>query len=291
MKTKSANSDESTTRIPSPNVFDYGDFREFLADRVTYQKQGRRSFSYRRFSRDAGLGSPNYLKLVIDGKRNLSSSMAERFADGFRLASEAKKFFVALVAFNQATERDEISQARAHLMSFRDYRKTQRLESHQFFYFSHWYVPAIREMVLRDDFENDPAWISKQMRPSVSERNVKAAIHTLLELGLVEEKGSTLRPVTDLVTSGLEAPSDLLAKYHLQMMKLGGEAIARFPRKDRDITNVTVALGPDGLARLKQRVQEFRRDILELSTKEEERTQVVQLNFQLFPLTTNGGEL
>lgn len=288
MKTQDKKHPKPSTRIPSPNVFDYAEFREFLADCVTYQKQGRRSFSYRRFSRDTGLGSPNYLKLVIDGKRNLSPPMAERFADGFRMASEAKKFFVALVAFNQATGREEITQARARLMSFRDYRKTQRLESHQFFYFSHWYVPAIREMVLRDDFKNDPAWISTQLQPSVSERNVKAAIHTLLELGLVEKKGSALRPITDLVTSGLEAPSDLLAKYHVQMMKLGGEAIARFPRDERDITNVTVALGPDGLSRLKQRVQEFRRDILELSTKEEERTQVVQLNFQLFPLTKNG---
>jgi hypothetical protein len=39
------------------------------------------------------------------------------------------------------------------------------------------------------------------------------------------------------------------------------------------------------LRRLKERVQSFRRELLELSGLESEPSQVVQLNFQLFPLS------
>ena len=41
----------------------------------------------------------------------------------------------------------------------------------------------------------------------------------------------------------------------------------------------------DGLARLKQRIQEFRRELIELAEREPAHSQVVQLNLQLFPLS------
>jgi hypothetical protein len=48
-------------------------------------------------------------------------------------------------------------------------------------------------------------------------------------------------------------------------------------------------MGPEGLARLKQRIQSFRRELLELAESETERCQVVQLNLQLFPLSAPDG--
>ena len=69
--------------------FQFQDYREFLrayyAERKTHAK-----ISYRAFSRRAGLGSPNYLKLVMDGARNLSPAMAGRFA----AAAIRPRFFI-----------------------------------------------------------------------------------------------------------------------------------------------------------------------------------------------------
>jgi uncharacterized protein (TIGR02147 family) len=53
------------------DVFRYRDYREFLGAFYAQKKQS--GLSYRGFARAAGLGAPNYLKLVIEGKRNLSS--------------------------------------------------------------------------------------------------------------------------------------------------------------------------------------------------------------------------
>jgi uncharacterized protein (TIGR02147 family) len=57
------------------------------------------------------------------------------------------------------------------------------------------------------------------------------------------------------------------------------------PARERDISSLTLCLGSGGLARLKERIQAFRRELLELAESEGQPSQVVQINFQLFPLT------
>jgi uncharacterized protein (TIGR02147 family) len=74
------------------------------------------------------------------------------------------------------------------------------------------------------------------------------------------------------------------------MMNRAAEAMDEIPASERDISSLTMCLGPDGLARLKERIQRFRRELLELSTLEDAPRQVVQVNFQLFPLTRNPGD-
>jgi uncharacterized protein (TIGR02147 family) len=69
------------------------------------------------------------------------------------------------------------------------------------------------------------------------------------------------------------------------MMQRAAEAMEQIPAPERDISALTLCLGEGGLARLKQRLQHFRRELLELSALEEDPRDVVQLNFQLFPLS------
>src|ERR1700742_3239126 len=97
---------EPSTRRRSPiDVFRYLDYRSYLAD--LYAAKKKRGFSYRAFSRAAGLGAPNYLKLVIEGKRNLTPPMAARFAAACGLAGDAADYFQQLVAFNQASSSEQ----------------------------------------------------------------------------------------------------------------------------------------------------------------------------------------
>jgi hypothetical protein len=83
-------------------VYEYLDYRAFLRDYYLHAKAVRH-LSYRGFSVRAGLSSPNYLKLVIDGKRNWTQSMARRFAKAISLDRDATDYFSELVTFNQAT--------------------------------------------------------------------------------------------------------------------------------------------------------------------------------------------
>ena len=81
------NTNKSTTsngRTDFPVLSDYMDFRLFLADFYNHKKDSTknllRPYSYGIFSAAADIKSPNYLKMIIEGKRNLSADMILKFA-------------------------------------------------------------------------------------------------------------------------------------------------------------------------------------------------------------------
>ena len=87
------------------DLFQYVDYQVYLRDWLASIRT-RRGFSLRQFAARAGLGSPAYLKMVIDGKRNLGEEGLEMFMNGLRLEAEQRLFFRNLVLWNQA-ETDE----------------------------------------------------------------------------------------------------------------------------------------------------------------------------------------
>src|SRR5436190_23110865 len=96
-------------------AFSYLDHRLFLRDLYAEKKRQGKGFSYRAFSRRAGIRSTNYLRLVVVGKRNLSAEMAVRFARGFGLEGTEAEYFCDLVAFTQAKTSEERNRAHARL--------------------------------------------------------------------------------------------------------------------------------------------------------------------------------
>ena len=269
------------------DVFGYLDYRAFLRDVYLAKKAERRGFSFRAFSRRAELKSPNYLKLVMDGERNLTRAMAERFARALALDPESAAYFVDLVAFNQAGTVGERASAYQRLSSSARYRKAHRLDVVHGSYYSSWYMPAIRELASRADFRDDPDWIAATLSPPITRAEAKKALAALLELGLLvrEPDGRVHQGETPLVSTGAETRGVHVASYHKAMMERAAAALDHLPSEQRDVSSLTLCVGAGGLGRLKDRVQRFRRELLELSTLEDEPAQVVQVNFQLFPLS------
>ena len=271
----------------SIDVFGYLDYRAFLRDVYVAKKAERRGFSFRAFSRRAELRSPNYLKLVMDGERNLTRPMAERFAGALGLDAESAAYFVDLVAFNQARTVAERSATYQRLSSSARYRKAHRLDVVHASYYASWYMPAIRELAARADFKDDPDWIAATLSPPITRAEARKALAALIELGLLvrDADGRVHQGDTPLVSTGAETRGVHVASYHKAMMERAAAALDHLPSEQRDVSSLTLCVGPGGLGRLKDRVQRFRRELLELSTLEDEPAQVIQVNFQLFPLS------
>ncbi len=268
-------------------MFDYLDYRALLADYYTLKKSEGRGFSYRAFSRRAGLRSPNHLKRVVDGERNLTPEMATRYAAAMGLDGEPAAYFCDLVAFNQAKTGRERNAAYQRLTGFRGYRKAQKLDLETAAYHATWYLPAIREMAVRSDFRDDPAWIAKRLRPSITTAEAKKALDTLFYLGLLsrDDEGRVVQ-AEPVATTGPQTEGMHIGNYHREMLGRAAEAIDVIPAAERDISSLTMCVGEDGLRRLKERIRRFRQELIALATEEEEGEQVVQLGIQLFPLTT-----
>ena len=89
------------------DVFSYQDYRDFLRDFYLQRRQVDRKFSIRFFARRAGLKSENYLKVVMDGRRNLTTRNLPKFVKGLGLGPSQAEYFEALVNLNQARDLNE----------------------------------------------------------------------------------------------------------------------------------------------------------------------------------------
>lgn len=269
-----------------PSVFEYLDYRQFLRDHFAKSKELKTQYSFRYFARRAGLSSSNFLKLVMDGKRNLGPSTIDKFVKALKLDAEAATFFADLVALDQAQTLAERNRAFERVAANRRFRAARRLEGPLFTYLTHWYYPAVRELAGRSDFVEDPAWIAKQLMPPITTRQARAALKTLQDLGLLvaDEHGRLVRGETSL-TTGHEVRSVVIPAYHRQMIERAADAIERVPPDERDVSALTVCIQSRSLADLKARIRRFREEMLERCDSEEQPEQVYQLCIQLFPLS------
>jgi uncharacterized protein (TIGR02147 family) len=267
----------------SPEVFAYLDYRAFL--RASYEAR-RPRLSHRGLARRAGIRSPSFLGHVMDGKRGLKPDTAARVGEAFGLAGDARAYFVALVAFNQADGALERRRLYRRLLRFRRFQEVQPLHAARDAYHSRWYLPAIRELSLTPAFRDDAAHVARLLDPPITERQARGALRTLQRLGLLaRDESGALRATSAQVTTEPETASVRIATFHRAMMERASVAIDRVPPADREISSITLSVDAAGLSELKERIQEFRRELLDDFDAPEGAERVVQLNFQLFPLS------
>ena len=267
-------------------IFEYDNYRTYLKDLYDHLKKTTGHFSYRYFSSKAGFRSPNFLKLVIEGTRNLSPESIERFIHALKLKKNEAEFFRILVHLNQAQTIDEKKLYAEQLMRFRPFRHIHPIRKDQYEYYSQWYNVPIRELIILTSFSEDARWISKALVPPISPQQARKALDLLLGLGLIRrDESGQLVHAEKFITTGDEVTSASVKNYHREMIRKGSEAIERVGAPDRDISSVTVALSEENFKRVKSLIQQFRKELLAIADQDQSPEGVYQVNFQLFPLT------
>ena len=269
-----------------PVVFDYLDYRAFLKDMFLYRKEQVRHFSYRFFSRKSGFKSPNFLKLVAEGKRNLTRDSIPKIARGFDLKKQEKDFFEYLVLMNQAASHEDKNRFYRKMMNLKGYRSIRTLEKALYDYFSNWYIPVVRELLMLEDRRQTAARVAPLLNPPITVPEAESAIASLEKLALIRKDASgKWEPIDRNLTTGPEIKSLVIANFHREMIRLAGESLERYPAKERDITGLVLSVRKDRMDEIKQKTAAFRKELLELASGEEDPDQVVQVNIQVFPLT------
>lgn len=269
-----------------PDIYEYLDYRAYLRAYYEAAKAAVPAFSYRYFSRRAGFSSPNYLKLVMDGERNLTADSTRKIIKGLGIDAEAARFFADLVDFAQAEDAERKNAAFERVASSQQFRQARKIDHSMFEYLSHWYIPAIREMAARPDFRDDAAWVASQVFPPISTKEAAAALKLLLELGLLIRDGDKLTRGEPTWTTGHEVRSLAIGNYHREMLERAAASIEAVPRERRDLSSLTVVVGRDTVDDLKARIHAFREAMIERCERDEDREVVYQLGIQLFPLSS-----
>jgi len=266
------------------NVFDYDNYRAFLKDSYHSLKEQDPKYSFRFFSKLAGFKSSSVLKMIMDGKRNLGSRSIDQFSHALKLTSQEASFFRILVLFNQAKTNDEKQSYAQALMHFNEFKKAHPLSEAQYNFYAFWYMPVIWELAGISSFQNDPEWIAKTILPNITTSQAKKALAELVQLGLLvpSKKGSLVKAVASVRTTD-EVASSAIAQWHREMIRMGAESIDLFPRDKRDISSITCAMSLSTAQKMKEKIQKFRKEMMDLASQDPSPHMVYQLNFQFFP--------
>lgn len=272
------------------NIFKYDNFRKYLQDIYNHNKGTKSRFTFREFSKVAGFSSSSFLKLVMQGHRNLSDDTIKIFTQVLKLKSQEALFFRALVKFNQAKTTVEKRKSAEVIFKFRRFSKHYPLILSEFEYLSKWYFVPIRELLNHPEFREDPKWIAKQLSPRILAKEAASALKVLRKIGLIgkERKGKfkQARPHVDVPP---DLNSTMIKMYHREMIKLGADSIDNHPSKEREVSATTMAISDEVFLEIKSRIIAFHREITDLVNRSGGGRRVFQLNFQLFPLTRAKG--
>ena len=269
---------------PKPSIFAYTNYRTYLEAMYHYYKAAERGFTYQVFSRRAGYTCPNFLQLVYQGKRNLTEVSGRRFSEALGHTPEECAYFLALVRFNQSKDSEEAARLYLELSTHQRYGRYHKLEKLEYDYYSHWYVPVIRELADLREFRADPVWIAATIQPHITPAQAKKALKILQKLGLLEHGPEGWRKSDLTVTTGPEVRSLGVKNFHRTMLRLAGEAIDTVPSAQRDISSLTMSLTWSQFERIKQRIAEFRKELMAMAESGERTDLLYQFNLQLYPL-------
>lgn len=269
-----------------PNIFEYLNYRVFLKEYYDYKKNLDRGFSYRAFSRLAGFKSSNFYKLIVDGKRGLSDSGLMKFSKALGFGKQELGYFETLVKYNQSKTLNEQEYFFKRLIQNKKFESAHQLEASQYKYFTHWYTVAIREMVLLKSFREDPEWICRKLKLKVSPEEIKKSIQLLLDLGLlVRDKNKRLQQHDPKLRTELNVMNMAVLGFHKAMLDKAKESLTTSKTKNRDISALTVAIDQKTYDHIRERMNEFRKEIHALTEECQKPDSVYQINFQLFDLT------
>lgn len=270
-----------------PDVRTYADYRAFLRAFVAYLRETQRGFSFRQFSRKAGFRSPNFLKLVADGQRNLSDESVAKFGQALGLTHIEQVVFDALVRFGQAKTDRLRNQHYTQLRQLVPKTPATVLERAQFDVYSTWYALAVLEMFGLPGFRVAADWIGARLSPPVPAARIERALGLLTRVGLLKETRGALTPAESKRTTHEQVLSLAVRNYHRLMLRLAQRALDHFTVERRYVTSLTVAMSPAQYARVCERLGQLRQDLLdELETDPTSvGREVYSIGLHAFPLT------
>jgi len=273
-------------------VYNYLDYRRFLKDWFDAKKDAQPRYSHRAFARQAGQRSPSLLLSVMEGRRNLTAATTEAFIRALSLGAKDAAFFTLLVQLDQAKTPEIRNQAWRRIAATRRFLEARQVEGAGMAYLSHWFIPATRELAMRPDFCAEAAWVARTLRPCISLAQAQHALDTLIDLGhLVVTASGKAKLVETTIATPHEIADLAVHNYHNGMIDRAREALVAVPAEERHYLGVTIGVPEELVAVLKTELNAFQSRVLDLCDgAESTRTQVYQLNLNLFPLSDRMGE-
>lgn len=224
--------------------------------------------------------------MVLRGQRLPSRDMIEAFEKDFNFTPKEKQYFELLVKIEKAEAKNQDTEIyRKKLQELAGISEAAALGLKEFSSISEWYFLAIKQLTSLEQFIEDPEWIRKKLRKKVTPSQVRYALDTMLELGILKrnEIGKIVNGDQSTFTPN-DIPSSAIKKHHRGMMEQAVLALEELPVEQRQISSLTLKFKKERAEEAKQELYKF---LQEFNQKyyADEGDSVHQLNLQFFDLT------
>lgn len=287
---------ESPKILAAPDLGLYLDYRLYLADYYTFRKEqtqnSLRPYHYGIFSAAADIKSPQYLKLIIEGKRNLSDEMILKFANALQHNKNQTEEFRLMVLWTQEMDPSIRNQ---HLRDLNEFRVNQSVEQGHIDIETlkkvpNWIGWIVYAMLDQAGVSFQPDELKILLRQKANESEITEAIDRLIKIGQIvkDEHTGALKKGRVLVENPEDIPVPLIKKLQTQLMYLGLESLYQDQPTEREFGTLTLCLTKQEFEELRFQLRKMRKQIHKdtsikrMSNKGE---RIYQLNLQLFPVT------
>ena len=269
-------------------IIEYSDFRKYML--VFYEERKlRHVFSWREFSKSAGFTSSSYMKVVCDGKSNLSRIGIERTGQAMGLVGFEMDYFRAMVNFGQETDDAKKKAAYEEMRTIAKTHKVRVVESELFDFYETWRNPVIRELAPMMPGAT-PNEIAKNCYPKISALEVKQTLDFLTNAGFLKKTAeNTYIQSETSITGSPEATRLAIRDMHREMAKIAASSLD-LAKAERNFSGVTMGISKDSYEQIVKELDECRRKVISIAAGDKNINQVYRLNLQLFPLTRNTKE-
>ena len=278
-------------------VYDYHDYRAFLADWFDEQRRARKGFSLRAFAAKAGIACHSYCSAVVRGRRNLSKTACERMVEGLGLEKGQARYFRALVHYNQTTKlRDKLAYKRKMEQEIRaadrDISPPYRLVEDHFQFFSRWYHSVVYNLIGMEPFTGDYVDLAQTVEPSISVKQARGSVQLLERLGLIQKGANgTYRVSHAALRTDDQIKSLALSQYYIAGTGLARRAVEETPGDQRNVSGVVVGVSHECYARMVERINAFREELVQMAVDDTAPAdRVYQLALYLFPVSRERGK-
>jgi uncharacterized protein (TIGR02147 family) len=155
----------------------------------------------------------------------------------------------------------------------------------QFDYYSHWYNIIIREIILsKPQVKWTSELLARAIVPNINIEQAESCLQRLERLNLIEKSEEGYQSRAASLSTGDQVSNSAVTIFHKKMIQLGIESIDRFAKKDRNVTSVSIGVSEEEFNEITDLLSEFRKKLLAISENKTDKSKIVQVNFQLFPI-------
>jgi uncharacterized protein (TIGR02147 family) len=266
-------------------IFEYTDYRVYMAGYYAEKRARNPDFSYRFIAQHVGFKSAGHFTKIIQGKANISIELALRFAGFFKLNKKQTEYFQALVLYNQAKSHSDKRRYFEKMLSFKQ-AKIVTVNATHYELYEKWYYTVVREMLAFFPFKDNFKELAATVAPPITENEARKAIDVLERLGFITRDDSGYyRQVDPLIMAGRENSSLAIDNFIMNNLDLARRSIDNFSKDERKLSATTITVSKETYEKIIKDLREFREHILNMAQQDKNPDRSYQFNFQVFPVT------